>query len=122
MTHLSIRLDPPGTLAQGDVWRQEPHHGALSGEQVPFIFVSGSNPLAVPAELRHAPFISEPFDEEDIREGDRTHGGEPERRTTVTAAPGMGLMAFRQLAKRDGLRRRSRLFTPHLLEGGEHCQ
>jgi hypothetical protein len=29
--------------------------------------VSGSNPAAVPPELRHAPFIPKPFDEADIR-------------------------------------------------------
>jgi CheY-like chemotaxis protein len=39
----------------------------LDEMQVPFIFVSGSNPAAVPPELRHAPFIPKPFDEADIR-------------------------------------------------------
>jgi DNA-binding response OmpR family regulator len=39
----------------------------LDEKQVPFVFVSGSNPQAVPPELRHAPFIPKPFDEADIR-------------------------------------------------------
>jgi DNA-binding response OmpR family regulator len=39
----------------------------LDEKQVPFVFVSGSDPHAVPPELQHAPFIPKPFDEADIR-------------------------------------------------------
>ena len=39
----------------------------LDESSVPFIFVSASDPKAVPLSLRHAPFVPKPFDEADIR-------------------------------------------------------
>lgn len=39
----------------------------LMSMQIPFIFVSASDKSQIPAELRHAPFIPKPFNDEDIK-------------------------------------------------------
>ena len=39
----------------------------LRKRHVPFVFVSGSDPMAVPEHLQHVPFVPKPFSESEIR-------------------------------------------------------